>query len=160
MRTRILLIIGIVVIAAVLLVAAPLLDRQSRAAAAPNEPLSPDVFATPIQAGCYIAAPNDCRIHIEPFTITVNSGSHLVFFSLVTFQQGTGTQRLIHNFKPDLSNPVPLSGTTFTPSLVTQDYAATCGLAYSVNLQAQDTLDPNPYSVGLTGYFTCPSTAP
>ncbi len=160
MRTRIILILGIVAIVAVLLTAAPLLDRCSQAAAAQGEPLSPDVFASPIQAGCYIAAVNDCRIHVELFTITVNTGSHLVFFSLVTTQQGTGTQRVIHNFKPDLSNPVPLSGTTFTPSPVTQDYAATCGLTYNLSLQARDTLDPNPYNLGTSGWFTCPPTAP
>lgn len=118
------------------------------------------VFAAPIQAGCYIVAPNDCRIHAEPFTITVNQGSRLVFFSLVTNQQGTGTQRVVYNFKPDLSNPVPLSGTTFTPSLVTQDFGATCGATYNLSLQARDTLDPNPYNLGTTGYFTCPPALP
>ncbi len=154
MRSRILLLAGIGVILAALLGAGPLIDRRNQAAAAP------DVFASPVQAGCYIAGPSDCRIHVEPFTITVNTGSHLVFFSLVTNQQGTGIQRVVHNFKPDLSNPVPLSGTTFTPSPVTQDYAATCGKTYNLSLQAQDTVDPNAFNLGTSGWFTCPPYAP
>ena len=42
----------------------------------------PDIYASPVHAGCYIAAPSDCRIHVEPFTINIQSGSKLDYFQL------------------------------------------------------------------------------
>lgn len=128
-------------------------DRSSQVNASVN------VFASPVNAGCYIAGPNDCRIHVDPFTINLAATKRLVFFQLVTIQSGTGTQRVIYDFRPDQSNPPPLSGSTFTPSLVTQDFAATCGQSYELSLQGQDTGDASALSLGLTGKFTCPSSA-
>ena len=121
---------------------------------------APDIFASPVQAGCYIAGPNDCRIHVEPFTINLAPASKLVNFQLVTIQIGTGVQRVIYDFRPDLSNPVPFIGTTFTPSLVAQDFAATCGKTYQLSLQGRDTLDSNNFNLGLTNSFTCPAIMP
>jgi hypothetical protein len=43
----------------------------------------------------------------------------------------------IYDFRPDLSNPLPLSGSTFTPTLVAQDFAAHCGETYSISLQGR-----------------------
>jgi hypothetical protein len=64
---------------------------------------------------------------------------------------------MIYDFRPDQSNPVPTSGSTFTPSLVAKDFAATCGKSYEISLQGQDTGDANAFNLGLTGYFTCPT---
>ncbi len=135
------------------------------AAATPFLRLSPvqgetNIFASPVQAGCYIAAPNDCRIHVEPFTINIATGKKLVFFQLVTVQTPGGVQTMIHDFRTDLSNPVPFVGTTYTPNLVAQDYAASCGKSYQLSLQGQDSGDANAFNLGLTAAFTCPSRVP
>ena len=50
-------------------------------------------------------------------------------------------QRGLYNFRTDVSNPLPTSGTTYSPSLVMQDFAAACGQTYTVNLLARDTGD-------------------
>lgn len=123
-------------------------------------PLAPTVYASPVNAGCYIAAPGQCKIHVDPFTINIASGTKLVLFRLVAILSGSFAQRVIYDFRPDQSNPPPSSGTTFTPSLVTQDFAATCGNSYEVALQGQDSGDTTLYNLGLTGFFTCPSTSP
>ena len=60
------------------------------------------------------------------------------------------------DFRPDVSNPLPLSGDTITPSLVAQDFAAHCGETYSISLQGQDTGDDFMYNLGMTAEFTCP----
>ncbi len=57
----------------------------------------------------------------------------------MAIQGGTGAQTVIYDWRPDQSNPVPYTGTTYTPSLVTQDFAATCGSSYTVSLQGRDT---------------------
>jgi hypothetical protein len=154
MRPRHLLLIALFVLFLALATAWPLFNRTNRGAAAV------DIFASPIQGGCYIAGPSECRLHVEPFTINLASGKKLVFFELVTIQIGTGTQRVIYDFRTDASNPVPFSGSTYTPSLVTQDFAATCGSKYEISLQGQDSGDSGPLNLGLTGQIQCPSAAP
>jgi hypothetical protein len=118
------------------------------------------IFASPIQAGCYIAAPGQCRLHVEPFTINLAVGKKLVFFKIVSIAKSSGVQATIYSFRPDQSNPVPFSGSTYTPSLVTQDFAATCGKRYLLSLQGQDTGDASAYNLGITGVIACPATAP
>lgn len=135
------------------LAAWPAIQQRYRASAAPT------IYASPIQAGCYIAAPGDCRLHVEPFTINLASSTKLVFFQLWA-HPSDASAAVIYDFKPDLSNPVPFSGSTFSPSLVAQDFAAICGKTYSLSLQGRDTGDPNAYNLGLTGQFTCPSAVP
>ncbi len=135
------------------LVALPALLRPQRASAATQ------IFASPIQGGCYIAAPNDCRLHVDPFTIYLATGTKLVSFQLLAQPSG-GNLSVIYDFKPDLSNPVPFSGSTYAPSLVTQDFAATCGKTYALWLIGQDSGDANPFVLGGTGDFTCPAGVP
>ncbi len=154
MKTRILVLAGLVLLVVAALMAWPVLNRPSQVKAAP------DIYASPIHGGCYIAGPSDCRLHVEPFTINLASGRKLVKFQLITIQAGTGIQKVIYDFRPDQSNPAPSSGSTFTPSLVAQDFAATCGKSYEISLQGQDTGDPNPLSLGLTGWFTCTASMP
>jgi hypothetical protein len=154
MKKRIFMGLGLVVLLAVIAAAWPAFNQGSRVTAATT------IFASPVQAGCYIAAPGDCRIHIEPFTINIASGQKLAQFSLVAIQSGTGKQTMIHDFRPDQSNPVPFIGTTFSPSLVAQDYGATCGKSYEISLQGKDTGDASVFSLGLTGFFSCPAAIP
>ena len=154
MRIRLFSLFGLVVLSVVLLAAWPAISHHNQAAAAP------EIYASPLHGGCYIAARSDCRLHVDPFTINLASGKKLVYFQLISIQGGTGTQRVIYDFRPDISNPVPHSGTTYTPSLVAQDYAATCGASYAISLQGQDTGDSGGLNLGMTGYFTCPTTAP
>ncbi len=155
MRIRLLSLFGLVVLVAGLLAAWQALSHHTRAAAA-----VPDIFASPVHGGCYIAAQNDCRIHIEPFTINLASGKKLVLFQLIAIQMPGGIQTRIYDFRPDQSNPAPQLGDTYTPSLVAQDYAATCGASYEVSLQGRDSGDSGTFNLGLTGQFTCPSSAP
>ncbi len=120
-----------------------------------STPAAPEIFASPIHGGCYIAGPSECRIHVERFTINIAAGKKLVLFQLVTVQMGTGKQTVIYDWRPDQSNPVPSSGTTYTPSSVAQDFAATCGKSYMVSLQGRDSGDTSTFNLGLTGQFTC-----
>lgn len=117
----------------------------------------PQIFASPVHAGCYLAKVDRCKIHVEPFTINLATGKKLALFKLVTITVGTGAQTVIYDFRPDQSNPAPSIGSTYTPSLVAQDFAATCSQTYKVSLQGRDTGDANLLNLGLTNQFTCPS---
>jgi hypothetical protein len=155
MRKRLLVLFGLVGLVIIgLLIAVPSYLAGNRVQAAV------DIFASPVHAGCYIAGPSDCRIHVEPFTINLASGKKMVFFALVAIQFPGGIQTKIYDWRPDQSNPVPSIGTTYTPSLVAQDFAATCGKNYEISLQGQDSGDAGPFNLGLTGQFTCPSGMP
>ena len=151
MSKRLFLILGSLILIAVLLILGPALNRGNQVSA------EPAVFASPVHAGCYLAGPGDCRIHVEPFTINIASGTHLVQFKLVAIQLPGGLQTTIYDWRPDQSNPAPASGSTYTPSLVAQDYAATCGNGYEISLQGRNTGDANLFNLGLTAQFNCPT---
>jgi hypothetical protein len=151
MKPRMKLLVGLVVLA---LLTWPAVNRLYQAKAAP------DIFASPIHGGCYIAAPGECRFHVEPFTINIASGKKLARFQLVSIELPGGSQKVFYDWRPDQSNPAPSLGTTYTPSLVALDYAATCSKSYEISLQGQDTGDASLFNLGLTGQFACPSTAP
>jgi hypothetical protein len=123
----------------------------------PSVQAEPQIFASPVHAGCYLEKIDRCKIHVEPFTINLETGEKLVRFTLLATRASSGTQTMIYDFRPDQSNPVPPSGDTYTPSLVAKDFAAYCGETYTVNLEGQDTGDANPYNLGTTGQFTCPA---
>jgi len=114
-----------------------------------------DIYASPVNAGCYLAKLDRCKIHVEPFTINLASGEKLVRFQLVANRVG-GNWQVIYDFQPDASNQPPYGGaTTYTPTLVKRDFAASCGASYSVRLQGQGTVGP--FSIlGTTNQFTCP----
>ena len=130
-------------------------DITTPAAASVSTPAAPEIYASPIHGGCYIAGPSDCRIHVEPFTIDIASGQKLSFFQLVAIQLPAGKQTVIYDWRPDQSNPVPGIGSTYSPSSVAQDFAATCGKSYEISLQGKDTGDTSAFNLGLTGRFTC-----
>jgi hypothetical protein len=164
--TRILLLTGLgfaVLIALVVGLGGPIGTPDittSASAAQVSTPAAPEIFASPVHGGCYIAGPAECHLHVEPFTINIAAGKKLALFKLVAIQMSSGAQTVIYDWRPDQSNPVPPSGTTYTPSLVAQDYAATCGKPYEINLQGRDTGDAGTLSLGLTGVFTCPLSMP
>ncbi len=116
----------------------------------------PDIFASPVQAGCYLARRDRCKIHVEPYTINIAAGQKLVQFQLVTTQAGSGIQKIIYDWRPDQSNPVPFSGTTYSPSAVAKDFGASCGSSYTLSLQGKDSGDAGLFNLGLTNQFTCP----
>lgn len=120
---------------------------------------APDVFASPIHGGCYIAGPSDCRIHVEPFTINIATGKKMVLFR-ISVTPAASSPVVVYDWRPDQSNPVPTSGTTYTPSLVAMDFGVTCGRSYSLSLQGQDTGDTNVFTLGSTTSFTCPTSIP
>jgi hypothetical protein len=121
-----------------------------QATAAPDTPAG---FASPINGGCYIAAPDVCKIHIDPFLININDagGARLERFTLYANGQP------IYDFRTDISNP---PGVDYSPSMVMEDFAAECGVSYVVNMIAKDTTDNNPLNYGQTTEFTCPSEVP
>lgn len=129
-----------------------------------NVTAAPEVFQSGISAGCYIAAPNACKIHVDPFTINVDDGNNekLVEFQIVANEmvnQNVVNQTVIYHFKTDsISTNIPAGD--YAPSLVMQDFAVTCGLAYAVELRARDEGDASLLIAGTTGTFTCPSTVP
>ena len=132
--------------------AAAVVDVPSMAA----PPTAPEIFASPVHAGCYLARADRCKIHVEPFTINITSGEKLALFRLVAIRGSTGLQTTIYDWRPDQSNPAPSTGTTYTPSLVARDFAATCGEAYEISLQGRDTGDTSVFNLGITDQFTCP----
>lgn len=151
MKTRVALLLVIVLFCAAA-AAWPTLAKTSLKPAA--DLTSPEVFSSPINGGCYIAAPNQCRIHVDPFTVNIAPGQRLVALRL----QANG--QTIYDFKTDVSNPPPAIGTTYTPSLVMQDFAATCGEEYVLNILGQDSGDANFLNMGQTAEFTCPASTP
>ncbi len=109
------------------------------------------VGASPINGGCYIVAAGQCKIHVDPFTVNVYPGEHLLFFEV------RANGHTVYSFKTDVSNP-PVGH--YSPSVVMQDFAATCGTTYYINLIGQDSGDPSAYNLGSTPNFTCPAAVP
>jgi hypothetical protein len=89
-----------------------------------QSPPASAIFASPVQAGCYIAAANDCRVHVDPFTVELAPGTKLVDVRLVLVPQGPGTQTTVYDWRPDQSNPAPSIGSTYSPSIPSQDLGA------------------------------------
>ena len=154
MRPKILILIGVFILFLALIIVWPILHRSSQVNAAVN------VFASPIQGGCYIAGPNDCRLHVDPFSVDVASGKKLVYFQLIAIKGGTGTQTMIWDYRPDVSNPVPFTGSLVTPSLPSLDFAASCGQTYNIDLQGQDSGDSGAFNLGETTLIHCPTNVP
>lgn len=152
MNRRILLVAAVFLLAAAAVAAsrsALLLD----ALAAPEAPNAPSGFASPINGGCYIAAANVCKIHIDPFVININDGGGAKLQQFTLYANGSP----IYDFRTDASNP---PGVDYAPSLVMEDFAAQCGQSYVVNMIAKDTTDANPLNYGQTTEFTCPTSVP
>jgi hypothetical protein len=122
----------------------------------PSVRAEPQIFASPVHAGCYLEKIDRCKIHVEPVTINLTPGERLALFTVSATRASTGIRSVIYDFRPDQSNPAPSSGSTYTPSLVAKDFAAHCGESYTINLQGQDTGDANPLNLGVTNQFTCP----
>ncbi len=118
----------------------------------PPAQAEPLVLASPVHAGCYQVRRDRCRIHVEPFTINIATGRSLAHFQLLA--TNAGTNKVIYDWKPDLSNPV--SGTTYTPTKLAKDFAATCGKTYTVSLLGQDSGDAAMLILGTTAQFSCP----
>lgn len=117
-------------------------------AASPN--VAGAVFASPVSAGCYIIAPNQCRIHIEPVTINIASGTKLAGVQLLL------DQNVIYDFGVDVSNPPPPIGDTYTLSPVAVDFGAACGKTHQLVLRGKDSGDTSSLTLGFTS-FTCPA---
>lgn len=120
-------------------------------AGAPPVHAAPQVFVSPINGGCYIAAANVCKMHLDPFTINISPGVRLKQFTL--YANGDP----LYDFRTDVSNP-PQGN--YSPSLVSQDFAARCGVTYTVNIVGQDSSDANPLNMGQIEGIVCPSVVP
>jgi len=123
--------------------------RQEKATAAP------EVFQSGISGGCYIAELNVCKIHVDPFSINVDEGGG---HKLVEFQL-RANDSIIYQFKTDENSTYRPEG-DYLPTLVTQDFAASCGETYEVKLLAKDDGDTVLNVAATTGQFTCPLSVP
>jgi hypothetical protein len=153
MHRRIYLITGILVFSAALL-AAPALLRSSQVS---GEPVT---FSNSLQAGCYIAGPDDCRIHTDPFTIKTNGSKKLVAFTMMAIETGSGSEKPLYDFRTNDNEPSSHKGSMYTPSLVTQDFAVTCGKTYQLSLRGIDSSDASQQTYATTAAFTCPAQMP
>lgn len=114
---------------------------------------APNVFAGPVNGGCYLATATTCRIHVDNWQpITSDAGRVLRGFRLSAGANGTET--LLYDFRTDVSNPPAGS---YLPSLVRQDFAARCDTTYRLTLHAQDSGDSAYELVGHTSEFQCPA---
>ena len=117
---------------------------------------APAIFASPIQAGCYLAKHDQCKIHVDPFSIDIAPGQKLVQFELVATRVSSRIQTIIYDFRTDQSNPAPFIGNTYSPSLVAKDFGTTCGETYILSLQGKDSGDTGEFNLGSTNPFVCP----
>lgn len=124
---------------------------------APAVQAVPDILASPLQAGCYLARRDRCKIHVEPFTINLSAGQKLVRFQLVAARAGSGQSTVIYDWRPDVGNPPPLSGSAYNPSPVAKDFGVSCGGSYTLSLQGMDSGDGAMVNLGVTSQFTCPT---
>jgi len=106
-----------------------------------------DATAGALNAGCYLATPTVCKLRVDPFAVQTFFGARLEGLKL----QANG--QTIYDFRTDVSNPP--SG-SYVPSRVKLDFAATCGRAYVVSLQADDSSQPSFTTIAQTTVFTCP----
>lgn len=149
MRKRLAVTIFILLLAVV----AGLVARFASLDEASAAPAVPAGFASPINGGCYIAAPNQCKLHVDPFTVNINEGGGVVLEKFTLYANGNP----IYDFRTDVSNPPHAD---YAPSLVMADFAAECGQTYYMNLVAKDSSDNSPANYGQTAQFTCPAAVP
>lgn len=135
------------------LVVAGLLGVSLLRASTPPALAAQEGFASPINGGCYIVAENVCKLHIDPFTININEGAGAKLERFTIFVNG----QPIYDFRTDVSNPPAVD---YSPSLVALDFAARCGMTYTVNLVAKDTADANPLNYGQFEDVVCPASVP
>lgn len=112
------------------------------------------VYASPINGGCYIAGPNQCKIHLDPFTINMDNISSAPLKQFAIYANGV----LIYDFRTDVSNP-PYS-VDYVPSQVALDFAATCGVTYTINMAARAADNTGLLNAGVIQNVVCPSVMP
>ncbi len=126
----------------------------------------PDTFAQSLSAGCYITAANQCRIHVEPFTIPVNqsTGERVAEFIISANNvSGGSSYTLYHHHTAGSYSYKPVG--SWSPTLVTEDFYGVCGQTYYLNILTRgdtSTTTGTFGNAGATGNFTCPTspTAP
>lgn len=129
----------------------------TRVPPAPGVLAAPNAFSGPVNGGCYLETPVECRIHIDGWQpIVTDQGQRLVGFQLSAQRLGHAGITLLHDFRTDVSNP---PAGAYYPSQVRQDYAAACGTTYVLMLSVKDTSDLSFEQVGQTTTFTCPMGA-
>ncbi len=133
--------VGLVIVGLVVFASAWLTREEADAAATG--------FASPSNGGCYIAAPSQCRLHVDPFTININDGAGARLMRFTLYANGSP----IYAFQTDVSNP---PGYDYTPSPVALDFGAVCGRVYEVRLLADDTSQEGLSLVAQTGMVACP----
>lgn len=123
---------------------------------------TPDTYAQSLHGGCYITAANQCRIHVEPFTIPVDTqgGERTAEFKINANNVSGGSSFTLYHHHTSSSwyyKPVGY----YSPSLPTEDFYGVCGQTYYLNIITRgDTLStPGSFgNAGITGQFTCPAS--
>ncbi|NJN43711.1 MAG: hypothetical protein HC806_02550 [Anaerolineae bacterium] len=92
---------------------------------------------------------------MDPFTINVNDGGG---HKLVEFQI-RANEAVIYHFKTDADPDFRPVG-DYIPSPVMQDFAATCGETYEIELLAKDEGNVVLNIAATTETFTCPTNVP
>ena len=103
---------------------------------AQESPNAPQTFAQPLYAGCYLAAENVCRIHVEPFEVQVNesAGERAAEFRLFANNVNDSAASFeLYNFHTSSSYSFKPQN-DYSPTLVTQDFYAQCGETYTINV--------------------------
>jgi len=140
MRARLFVMLAVTALLTLILVDAR--PNQSAVLAAGN------VFSGPVNGGCYAQTGSVCRIHVDRWApITFASGERLLGFRLLA------SGKTLYDFRTDVSNP---PSSPYLPSLVRRDFAAQCGVEYTLTLLVEDTGSGGLVTTGGTNAFSCP----
>jgi len=118
-------------------------------------------FGQPLHGGCYKSAPNVCRIHVEPFTVPVDSGGgeRVAQFRIFANNMSGGASFTLWEFSTsDQYGYKPVGD--FSPTLPAEDFTAECGQTYFLNILTRgDTADITGTfgNAGVTAEFICPN---
>lgn len=124
---------------------------------------SPVVHATSAQSlhgGCYEAAPNVCRIHVDPFTIPVDvgAGERVAQFRINANNTSGGVSFTLWEFSTSSSYSFKPVG-DFSPRIPREHFHAVCGETYTLNILTRGDTAASTGSfgnAGVTAEFRCP----
>ncbi len=135
--------------------AGPASTRPAQTTGPGPSPAAPHI-GTPINAACYVAAPGQCRLHVDPFNVNADPNTYLRLIRLEASIPPSPAQ-IIYEYGTDV-NTLPATGVYYSPSPTREDFPALCGMTYQVNLRVQDNVNDEFANAGQTRLFTCPES--
>jgi hypothetical protein len=116
-------------------------------------------YAQSLHGGCYRVHPTQCRVHVHPFVVPVNTSAGERFAQLQLYLNRVGgSSELLWDFSSASSFFYKPSG-NFSPALPARDFNAECGATYYLNILTRgDTSGTtgNFGNAGVTAEFSCP----